>query len=35
MGSDRDYGPAGQAVFEAPVPVKLITAMKKYGKAGL
>jgi hypothetical protein len=29
IGSDRDYGPDGQALFEAPVPAKLMTALKK------
>jgi hypothetical protein len=32
MGSDRDYGPEAQAIFEAPVPTELITAMQKSGK---
>jgi hypothetical protein len=32
MGSDRDYGPEGQTIFESPVPAKLISAMKKAGK---
>ena len=32
LGSDRDYGPEGQAVFSSPIPAKLITSMKKYGK---
>jgi hypothetical protein len=32
FGSDRDYGPEGQAAYDSPVPVKLVTAMKKSGK---
>jgi hypothetical protein len=32
LGSDRDYGPEAQAIFESPVPAKLVTAMKKRGK---
>jgi hypothetical protein len=32
LGSDRDYGPEAQAEFEAPVPAKLVSAMKKAGK---
>ena len=31
LGSDRDYGPDGQAVFKSNVPAKLVTAMKKAG----
>jgi len=32
MGSDRDYGPKAQAIFDSPVPAKLVNAMKKAGK---
>ena len=32
LGSDRDYGPEAQAVFDKPVPAKLVNAMKKAGK---
>jgi hypothetical protein len=32
MGSDRDYSPEAQAIFDSPVPAKLVTAMKKRGK---
>jgi len=32
MGSDRDYGPEAQAIFDSPVPAKLVNAMKKAGK---
>ena len=32
MGSDRDYGPEGQAIFDREVLAKLVTAMKKVGK---
>ena len=32
MGSDRDYGPEAQAVFDSPVPTKLMSAMKAAGK---
>jgi hypothetical protein len=32
LGSDRDYSPEGQAIFDSPVPTKLVTAMKKAGK---
>ena len=31
-GTDRDYCPEAQAVFDGPVPAKLITAMKTAGK---
>jgi beta-galactosidase GanA len=31
IGSDRDYGPEGQAAYDSPVPAKLVTAMKKSG----
>lgn len=31
IGSERDYGPLGQAEFDSPVPAKLMTAMKKKG----
>ena len=30
--SDRDYGPEAQAVFDSPVPPKLVSAMKAVGK---
>ena len=32
IGSDRDYGPEAQAVYDSPVPAKLINSMKKAGK---
>ena len=32
LGSDRDYSSEAQAIFESPVPTKLITAMKKRGR---
>ena len=32
LGSDRDYGPEAQEIFNNPVPVRLITAMKTIGK---
>jgi hypothetical protein len=32
LGSDRDYSPDGQAVFDSPVPTKLVTAIKKASK---
>jgi len=32
MGSDRDYSPEAQAIYDSPVPAKLVAAMKKYGK---
>ena len=32
LGSDRDYGPEAQMMFDSPVPAGLITSMKKYGK---
>jgi hypothetical protein len=32
IGSDRDYGPEAQAVFDSAVPVGLMSAMKKAGK---
>ena len=32
LGSDRDYGPEGQAVFDSPVPAKVVNGMKKAGK---
>ena len=32
IGSDRDYGPAGQAMFDSPVPAKLLSSMKAAGK---
>ena len=32
IGSDRDYSPAGQAVFDSPVPAKLLSSMKAAGK---
>jgi hypothetical protein len=31
IGSDRDYGPEAQAVFDSPVPAALVAAMKKKG----
>ena len=32
MGSDRDYGPEAQAIFDSPVPAKFVASMKKAGK---
>jgi hypothetical protein len=32
IGSDRDYGPEAQAVFDSPVPPKFMSAMKAAGK---
>ena len=32
IGSDRDYGPEAQGVFDNPVPPKLVSAMKMAGK---
>ena len=32
IGSDRDYSPDAQAIFEASVPAKLVSAMKKTSK---
>jgi hypothetical protein len=32
FGSDRDYGPEAQQVFDSPVPAKVITWLKKCGK---
>ena len=32
LGSDRDYSAEGQAVFDGPVPAKLVSAVKKAGK---
>jgi len=32
IGSDRDYGPDGQAAFDSPVPAKLLSSMKTAGK---
>jgi hypothetical protein len=32
LGSDRDYGPEAQAIFDSPVPAKLVSSMKKLGK---
>jgi hypothetical protein len=32
LGSDRDYGPDGQAVLFGPVPDNLVTALRKAGK---
>jgi beta-galactosidase GanA len=31
LGSDRDYGPAGQAAFESPVPDGVLAAMRAAG----
>ena len=31
LGSDRDYGPEAQAIFNSPVPAQLMAAMKKKG----
>jgi len=35
LGSDRDYGPEAQAVFDSPVPAKLVSSMKKAGKGSV
>jgi Domain of unknown function (DUF5597) len=32
VGSDRDYGREAQAVYNSPVPAKLVKSMKKAGK---
>jgi hypothetical protein len=32
LGSDRDYGPDGQACFEAPVPAEVVTRMGAAGR---
>jgi len=32
IGSDRDYGPEAQSVYDGPVPAKLISQMKASGK---
>ena len=32
IGSDRDYGPEAQAMFDSPVPAKLLSSMKAAGK---
>ena len=32
LGSERDYGPEAQAVYDSPVPAKLMSAMKKAGR---
>ena len=32
LGSERDYGPEAEAEFNAPVPAKLLSAMKVAGK---
>jgi len=32
VGADRDYGPEAQAVFDSPVPAKIVIAMQKYAK---
>jgi len=32
IGSDRDYGPEAQAIYDAHVPAKLVTAMRKAGE---
>jgi hypothetical protein len=32
LGSDRDYSPEAQTIFDSPVPAKLIADMKKRGK---
>jgi hypothetical protein len=32
FGSNRDYGPVAQAIFDSPVPAKLMTTLKKAGK---
>jgi hypothetical protein len=31
LGSNRDYGPEAQAIFDSPVPAKVMTALKKSG----
>jgi beta-galactosidase GanA len=35
IGSDRDYSPEAQLIFEKPVPVELIHHLKKAGKSRL
>ncbi len=32
LGNERDYGPEAQAVYDSPVPAKLMSAMKKAGR---
>jgi beta-galactosidase GanA len=32
LGSDRDYGPEGQAAFESPVPAEFVARMKAAGR---
>ena len=32
LGSDRDYSPEAQEIFDSPVPAKLLSAMKTAGK---
>ena len=32
LGSDRDYSPEAQEIFDSPIPAKLLTAMKTAGK---
>jgi hypothetical protein len=32
IGSDRDYGPEAQAMYDSPVPDKLVTNIKKSGE---
>src|SRR5271157_1036015 len=35
IGSDRDYGPDGEAVFNRQVPTKLVSALKEAGKGDI
>jgi len=35
LGSDRDYSPEGQAVFDSPVPARILKAMKTAGKGDI
>ena len=35
LGSDRDYSPEAQTIFDSPVPARLITAMKTAGKGAV
>jgi len=32
IGSDRELRPEAQAIYDSPVPAKLVSAMKKAGK---
>jgi hypothetical protein len=35
IGSDRDYGPEGEAAFDRPVPAKLVSTMKAVGQGNV